>query len=162
MTFKEIRLRLRTQLSAKWLDLAGALPETERQPIHFLQELRAWERKADTPDLPSPVELQLRLPLTRFVEAYSIENFETLCDVLERLFPRLHDEDERIRTLNDSIRSLHAGSRWNLGLVVRKKNRTGYLVPVCEWPDLPEAVESIEVWLHHVLPSIVAWHSMFI
>ncbi len=153
--------RLKAWLGGKMLDLAEALPEAKRGPIHYLQSIRGFHREhANDPtwDARPPAGSHVEIASVRLIEAYSIENFDYLERAIQRLFPKLPSGGARRDTLaelDQSIRSLNAGSWWNIGTVVRLRQRHGYALPVRELPSLPPAVESIRVQAHSILPSIV-------
>jgi hypothetical protein len=153
--------RLRVWFARKLLDLAESLPEVKRGPLHDLQFIRECQRKDAGPpysDVEAPPNNPLSLSAMPLVEAYSIENFNRLPAALLRLFPNLPNEPTHrnlITELDQSIKSLSAGSWWNVGVLLREKLGYSFGLPTRELPELPEQVKYIRVSAHHMLPSTV-------
>jgi hypothetical protein len=95
--------------------------------------------------------------MMRLIDAYPVEHFDQLRKALEALFPKLPaHSSQTIQEIDESIRSLNAGSWWNLGHIVRTKTTRQFDTPVGHLPGLPAHVEEIDVQVHHILPSIAA------
>lgn len=151
---------IRQWIGGRFLDFAEALPRAERGPIHHLQFIREYQREhsADPQRDPSPPpNTDLALSSIRLIEAYSIENFDRLQIGLQKLFPDLPSQATRsnlLAELGKSIRRLHAGGWWSVGILVREKKGLHYALPVRELPELPVQVQSVGIKAHHIMPSV--------
>lgn len=149
--------QVKASLSGKLLDFAESLPEVKRGPLHHLQQVRHYQRlHAERDNANPPDAATIKLGSIRLIEAYSLEQFSGLVESLERLFPNGDDFGGRDRAakIESVIRSLSAGSWFNVGRIVRERRRHLLTRPYRELPGLPVQIRSINVNVEHIMPSL--------
>lgn len=135
------------------------LPKTQNPYIMSLQSDREHHREqAQTAFERSrrPQNTQLEYLTIRMIEVFQLEEFEKLRINLKKMFPGL-DGGHGGETFEDYFgklgNSLYPGWWLNVGLIYRDKPRLGR--NTFRLPSLPETVDSIQVDLHKILPSLI-------
>jgi hypothetical protein len=140
------------------LDLAEQLPPFTGGPIHELQAARAHDRKESTEFYEStrpPDGTALSYDECCLLEVFPAEEFDRLEFVIRRLFPRM-EPNRSLGWLRDSADNLLAAGWGRIGTLVRGERPPFSAILPVEEMDLPEHVESVELWAYRLLPSLFA------
>lgn len=151
--------RYRAKITKAILDKVEALPKTQNPYIRSLQSDREHHReqaqRAFDRSRP-PQNAQLEYLTIRMIEVFQLEEFEKLRINLKKMFPNLsgfHGSDTFEDYFGKLGSSLYPGWWMNVGLIYRDKPRLGR--NTFRLPSLPDTVDSIQVHLHKILPSLI-------
>jgi hypothetical protein len=152
--------RYRAKITKAILDRVETLPKTQNPYIGSLQSDREHHREQAESTFNrsrAPQNAQLEYLTIRMVEVFQLEEFEKLRINLKKMFPDLggfHGNETFEDYFGKLGSSLHPGWWMNVGLIYRDKPRWGR--NTFRLPSLPETVDSIQVDLHKIFPSLIA------
>ena len=150
----------RAKITKAILDKVEALSKAQNPYIKSLQSERVHHREqAQTTFERSrpPQNTQLELLTIRLIDVFQFEEFEKLRISLKKMFPgleRFHGGETFEEYFEKLGSSLNPGGWMNIGLIYRDKPRLGG--NNFHLSSLPETVDSVQVELHKILPSLIA------
>lgn len=143
--------------SLDWLEKAwrfngGALAQRQRTREHQHEEAdKAHEHTR------LPKDIQIDYLCFRLVEIFPVEEATRLQRGLKKLLPFLESEvwhRDFSKDFSKQAKRIQAGMYWNLGRLVKESEFLFFPSESRKMPELPEEVSFVDVWLHHLYPSV--------
>ncbi len=151
---------LNERIGTKYLDVAEMLPNFKGGSIRLLQNARNRQRTSAQEAFMKtrPMEgVSLKFDQLLLIEIFPIEDYTSLEQQLQKLFPGNQKLEEMMDSFSDVANNLFSGGWSNIGHIVREKvNSFFFPFAVATLPELPEEVYLIDISVSKVLPSIFA------
>ncbi len=147
---------LRISVARRILTFVEQLPPFSRGLIHQLQTAHEYDRKFSDEyyqQTRPPEGVLLSYDRCCLFEMFPIEEFDRLESGIRRLFPRGEIRDY-FEDFSESADQTVAGAWSRVGTLVPRGTHAFPVAMPTEAIDLPEHVESVEIWAHRPLPSL--------
>lgn len=154
---------LRISVARRILNFVEQLPPFSHGLIHQLQTVHEYDRKSSDEcyrDTRPPENVLLSYDGCCLLELFPIEEFDRFEAGIRRLFPRSEIRDY-FADFTESADQTVAGGWSRVGTLVPRGTPSFPVAMPTEAIDLPEYVESVEIWAHRPLPSlfVLSYHA---